>query len=137
MTLSLSHSQHVQTQKGLATQGRGLDKRRPSMFRRRRVVSAPCGNIFEVPTKYILRKSVQCAESARIQHKSKFWTDLHLLLRAGDACGEEPNAGLRRRRTHHEAGSKWQQATSAPEVQDFRHLCISFQSENLTRKCFN
>ena len=25
MTLSLSHSQHVQTQKGLATQGRGLD----------------------------------------------------------------------------------------------------------------
>ena len=98
-------------------------------------------NMSQVPTLIsatIPGKSVQCAESAPIQHKSEFFLPcLHLLLRAGDAWGEEPNAGLRRRRTHHEAGSKWQQATSAPEVQDFRHLCISFQSENLTRKCFN
>ena len=55
------HKNHLK-QKGLATQGRGLDNEDLPCFRRQRVVSAVCGNVFKVPTKHILRNSVQCAE---------------------------------------------------------------------------
>ena len=77
------HKNHLK-QKGLATQGRGLDNE-----------DLPC---FE--GKELFRLCM--ATRSKFRQSTSFATPsnaLNLLLRAGDACGEEPNARLG---THHD-----------------------------------
>ena len=84
------HKNHLK-QTGLATQGRGLDNEDLPCFEGKELFRL-C-----VATRSKFRQSTSFANRSNA---------LNLLLRAGDACGEEPNAGLRHRT--HQLDSKWQ-----------------------------